>query len=99
MIIIGKIYSMTVILNRALSFTNHDKILNVFILQESSPNNNEKRITIMLIGVVIIFLFCNVPMGCHLLYYHFNEPVTPVESNICKSKFAYINNKNTNNKL
>lgn len=76
-----------------------DNNLHCFDFQEPSPNNNEKRITIMLIGVVIIFLFCNVPMGCHLLYYHFNEPITVVEDNVSKSELksysGWVNLKET----
>lgn len=41
----------------------------------------------MLIGVVIIFLLCNLPMAFHLIYYHFHVPVTMVDSNIMKSKY------------
>nr|XP_023015078.1 uncharacterized protein LOC111504644 isoform X2 [Leptinotarsa decemlineata] len=50
--------------------------------QDSVSFTNEKRITIMLIGVVFIFLFCNAPTACHLIYSHFHRPKTKVEENI-----------------
>ncbi|XP_072384816.1 uncharacterized protein Proc-R isoform X1 [Diabrotica undecimpunctata] len=49
---------------------------------ESSSWTNEKRITIMLIGIVFAFLICQIPTAIHIIYYHFNEPKNKVQVNI-----------------
>lgn len=40
---------------------------------ETSDNSQENKITIMLIAVVILFFFCQLPTACHLLYSTFQE--------------------------
>ncbi|CAG9861534.1 unnamed protein product [Phyllotreta striolata] len=50
--------------------------------QETVSWRNEKRITIMLIGIIFAFLICTLPTAVHLIYYHFNEPKNNVEINI-----------------
>ncbi|KAG5867916.1 hypothetical protein JTB14_022609 [Gonioctena quinquepunctata] len=50
--------------------------------QDSVSFTNEKRITIMLISIVFIFIFCQTPTACHLIYSHFHRPKTRVEKNV-----------------
>ncbi|XP_056643266.1 uncharacterized protein LOC130449461 isoform X3 [Diorhabda sublineata] len=50
--------------------------------QDNVTSTQEKRITIMLIGIVFTVLICTIPTAVHLIYYHFNEPVNERERNI-----------------
>ncbi|CAH1953730.1 unnamed protein product [Acanthoscelides obtectus] len=51
---------------------------------ENTMFSNERRITIILIGIVISFLVCNTPTSAHLIYYHFHKVSTPRENNIMR---------------
>nr|CAH7722349.1 unnamed protein product [Callosobruchus chinensis] len=57
------------------------------VMTNSTDNvlfTNERRITIILIGIVISFLVCNTPTSAHLIYYHFHKVTTARENNLMR---------------
>ncbi|VEN55250.1 unnamed protein product [Callosobruchus maculatus] len=57
------------------------------VMTNSTENvlfTNERRITIILIGIVISFLVCNTPTSAHLIYYHFHKVTTARENNLMR---------------
>ncbi|KAJ8949980.1 hypothetical protein NQ318_002389, partial [Aromia moschata] len=50
--------------------------------QESISYSNEKRITVMLISVVILFIVCHTPSSIYLIFNVFHESTTKKELNI-----------------
>ncbi|XP_018567616.1 FMRFamide receptor-like isoform X2 [Anoplophora glabripennis] len=59
--------------------------------QESIGHTNEKRITLMLIGVIILFIICHTPTASILIYNSFHKSKTSREENIKKVLGNFFN--------
>ncbi|XP_063920469.1 FMRFamide receptor isoform X3 [Zophobas morio] len=60
--------------------------------QETVSMSNENRITVMLIGVVFLFLICQTPTASFLIYSNFHESQDQTTENIHRDSFSALGN-------